>query len=206
MSRNLPFKPTNPHEYRCAYCGTWMVASTKHTPPWRGFSWQHVLPRRRGGTDDPSNLRPCCRGCNTDLAHPVVDDCPAALACWRALMGDPEPGGFAIRAKLLMAWAAADAQCEVAHGRYAAQLASQAGEVMFAATDATRSGLYGAGPSRVEASANATSRMPRDFLRPRDATWDTIPCSRRLAAHISHGTGPVVWHVRPDGIADILDA
>jgi hypothetical protein len=44
---------------------------------------QHILARRFGGTDDASNLRPCCRGCNILLVQ--LDECPGALSCYREL-------------------------------------------------------------------------------------------------------------------------
>jgi len=39
--------------YRCQYCGA------------HADSVDHVVPRAEGGGDEPSNLRACCRKCNS---------------------------------------------------------------------------------------------------------------------------------------------
>jgi uncharacterized protein YdaU (DUF1376 family) len=41
--------------YKCAYCGSMGV----------NLQLDHVIPRSRGGADDPSNLSACCKPCNT---------------------------------------------------------------------------------------------------------------------------------------------
>jgi hypothetical protein len=66
----------------CAYC-----VRPFGTDEFSRFSWQHINPRRRGGTNERTNLRPCCQGCNADLAHAWVDECPGALAALRARYG-----------------------------------------------------------------------------------------------------------------------
>jgi 5-methylcytosine-specific restriction endonuclease McrA len=42
----------------CWYCGRLMN-------PWRDFSIDRVIPFSQGGTEDPDNLVPCCRQCNS---------------------------------------------------------------------------------------------------------------------------------------------
>lgn len=44
--------PKLPPSSRCNYCGQ----------PATG--WDHLIPKAKGGTDDPSNLIPACGGCN----------------------------------------------------------------------------------------------------------------------------------------------
>lgn len=43
--------------YTCAYCGE------IHPSDW--FTLDHVQPRERGGSNDPSNLVCCCQSCNS---------------------------------------------------------------------------------------------------------------------------------------------
>lgn len=68
---------------QCGYCGR-SFANT-HGSILNAATWQHVLPKRRGGTDEEENLRACCRDCNDWLN--MADDCPGALACARAILG-----------------------------------------------------------------------------------------------------------------------
>ena len=75
----------DPRRY-CRYCGVVVV------PGRRPFgqqpntaSVQHVLPKRRGGTNHRDNLRLCCVRCNWLLE--AADDCPGALACAKAVAG-----------------------------------------------------------------------------------------------------------------------
>lgn len=41
------------HAHICIYCGA------------GALSWDHVVPRSRGGTNEPANLVPACRPCNS---------------------------------------------------------------------------------------------------------------------------------------------
>lgn len=47
----------------CSYCGNELVVGYTHGPD--GFTWDHVVPRCQGGSDEPSNLVPACRSCNS---------------------------------------------------------------------------------------------------------------------------------------------
>ncbi len=53
--------------HRCEYCGLPQAAQ-----PYVTFHIEHVLPRKHGGSDDPSNLALACERCNafkgTDLS------------------------------------------------------------------------------------------------------------------------------------------
>lgn len=59
----------------CWICGDRIDVTLHYLDP-GAFSVDHVTPRARGGTDDPSNLRPAHRRCNrakSDNTHaPVV--------------------------------------------------------------------------------------------------------------------------------------
>jgi 5-methylcytosine-specific restriction endonuclease McrA len=46
----------------CVYCGD--PATT----------WDHVIPRRRGGTDDPGNLVPACKPCNSSKCDLLLSE------------------------------------------------------------------------------------------------------------------------------------
>ena len=68
--------------YRCRYCGVRYVDRRTSEPvascPYDGPSWasrqrwvgllhvDHVIPRCKGGTDDPDNLVTACRTCNLE--------------------------------------------------------------------------------------------------------------------------------------------
>lgn len=41
-------------KYRCVACGTW-----------KDLSVDHIIPRSKGGTNDPENLQTLCRTCNS---------------------------------------------------------------------------------------------------------------------------------------------
>lgn len=65
----------------CPYCGYSFTPHGTHM-----FTWQHIWPRRRNGPDISENMKPCCSGCNTDMESAFVDDCPAALECYRSIV------------------------------------------------------------------------------------------------------------------------
>jgi len=58
----LALPPSGPHHraiyerdaYRCQLCGDW-----------HDLTIDHIVPRSKGGTDDPGNLRVLCRSCNS---------------------------------------------------------------------------------------------------------------------------------------------
>src|SRR5574342_210705 len=52
------------HGY-CTYCGE-KIHFVNHGELWRVGSWEmdHLVPRVRGGSDEPANLVPACVGCN----------------------------------------------------------------------------------------------------------------------------------------------
>jgi hypothetical protein len=58
----------------CAYC-----ASPISGP----ITEDHILPRWRGGKDDPDNIRLCCRRCNHLLE--MAGECVGTLACARVV-------------------------------------------------------------------------------------------------------------------------
>lgn len=43
--------------WKCRYCGVFLIKGVNLT-------WDHAIPTSRGGTDDISNLLPCCPTCN----------------------------------------------------------------------------------------------------------------------------------------------
>lgn len=56
---------------RCHYCGAWIaslgwIRGSGHEYPveWRVQHREHLTPRSRGGTDDPSNIVLSCAECN----------------------------------------------------------------------------------------------------------------------------------------------
>ena len=42
--------------YRCYYCGILLITDI--------LTWDHVIPRSKGGTGSKKNMVACCRGCN----------------------------------------------------------------------------------------------------------------------------------------------
>ena len=70
----------------CPQCGINMKRGSRNPGKCtRIASFDHILPKARGGGDDRSNLRVCCRLCNQALS--MVGDCAGALACIRAVIG-----------------------------------------------------------------------------------------------------------------------
>jgi len=47
----------------CFYCGHRCVIENQRHPLY--FTVDHIVPKAAGGTNDYSNLLPCCRACNT---------------------------------------------------------------------------------------------------------------------------------------------
>ena len=45
----------------------------------------HILPQKRGGTDDAWNIKLACQWCNE--ARAITGDCIGALACAKSVMG-----------------------------------------------------------------------------------------------------------------------
>ncbi|WP_415400631.1 RHS repeat-associated core domain-containing protein [Tateyamaria sp. SN3-11] len=55
----------------CAYCGIKTVFKGPRTGPRKDrFSLDHIIPRKYGGSDDPSNLKGCCVSCNSKRGAP----------------------------------------------------------------------------------------------------------------------------------------
>jgi 5-methylcytosine-specific restriction endonuclease McrA len=75
------------YEGKCAYCGS-------HIEP-NDFTWDHAVPRSRGGTDDIGNLVPAHRSCNSKKGKRTPEewlDNPIAPA---ETMAAPTGGGTA---------------------------------------------------------------------------------------------------------------
>lgn len=51
---------------KCAYCGKLLSTYT--------VTIDHVVPLSRGGTNDPENLRWCCKKCNTAKGSKLYDE------------------------------------------------------------------------------------------------------------------------------------
>jgi 5-methylcytosine-specific restriction endonuclease McrA len=49
--------------WRCCYCGIRMEGGPSEP------TFEHIVPRARGGTDDESNLVIACRRCNSNRGH-----------------------------------------------------------------------------------------------------------------------------------------
>lgn len=64
-SRFLPFRLKRFEGKPCPYCRRPMMRAKSHLAA-RAPSRDHMTPRSRGGTDDPSNILVCCRACNED--------------------------------------------------------------------------------------------------------------------------------------------
>lgn len=57
---------------RCAYCGSGLADIWAMTV-------DHVIPRSRGGSDDRSNLKACCKSCNATKHNRSLEYLRAAL-------------------------------------------------------------------------------------------------------------------------------
>jgi len=71
----------------CPYCGIgmWWPSKDAVRDSSREATLDHIVPRSWGGSHAVENLRLCCKLCNAGRA--VTGDCPAALACVRAVIG-----------------------------------------------------------------------------------------------------------------------
>lgn len=71
----------------CPYCGIgmWWPSKDAVRDSSREATLDHIVPRSWGGSHAVENLRLCCKLCNAGRA--VTGDCPAALACVRAVTG-----------------------------------------------------------------------------------------------------------------------
>lgn len=58
---------------RCWYCGT-------QTNPWKTFCIDHVIPESCGGSQDTTNLVPCCRRCNGQKGNMDLESFRSLLA------------------------------------------------------------------------------------------------------------------------------
>lgn len=47
-----------PNFYYCCYCGKSLTISMFN------FTWEHLLPKSKGGNDTFKNKKPCCKTCN----------------------------------------------------------------------------------------------------------------------------------------------
>lgn len=65
----------------CHYCGRLLTHTfrTQRTGDVAAGMFDHVIPRSRGGTDDPVNLVPCCHLCNASKHDRTIEE-------WRALI------------------------------------------------------------------------------------------------------------------------
>lgn len=65
VSKRLRFAILKRDGFACLYCG--------RRPPEAELEVDHVRPRSRGGSDDPSNLVTACRECNRGKAAFLLD-------------------------------------------------------------------------------------------------------------------------------------
>ena len=52
-------------DYKCKNCGAGSYSD---------LTVDHIYPRSRGGSNDPSNLQTLCRGCNSDKGNGVLNE------------------------------------------------------------------------------------------------------------------------------------
>jgi len=57
------FRPRSFDGKTCPECGRTMLGGPDHAA--RNPTTDHIVPRARGGSGDPSNLRVVCRSCNS---------------------------------------------------------------------------------------------------------------------------------------------
>lgn len=59
-------------DYMCYLCGDNLSLDTPVNCP-KALTLDHVHPRSKGGTDDPDNLKTCCRECNIKKADSIPE-------------------------------------------------------------------------------------------------------------------------------------
>lgn len=60
------------HDAYCCYCGRRIIWPLKHT-------WEHIIPKSKGGSDHSKNKRTCCNQCNTYRGNKSLDYWKAEL-------------------------------------------------------------------------------------------------------------------------------
>lgn len=73
VNSRLRRRLSNRQGRRCIYCGRRMLRATPYNQlDDRRETIDHVLPRSKGGTNDPGNLVAACQGCNHKKADRIV--------------------------------------------------------------------------------------------------------------------------------------
>lgn len=85
--RKLAAKAPLAHGQRCPFCRVAMIPAFPRRPQDRDrqATVDHILPRCRGGSHAPENLRWCCKLCNQVMGR--AGHCAGALACALAVHG-----------------------------------------------------------------------------------------------------------------------
>lgn len=55
------------HDQYCCYCGRLIKYPLRHT-------WEHIIPKSKGGSDHSKNKRTCCNQCNTYRGNRDLSD------------------------------------------------------------------------------------------------------------------------------------
>lgn len=50
--------------FKCEYCGKDLLASVENYKEW---NFDHIIPKKHGGTDDDENIAVACRTCNVSV-------------------------------------------------------------------------------------------------------------------------------------------
>lgn len=58
--------------HRCFYCGEWL--RTRFDNSQKARSWDHVVPKSKGGINSKQNLVPCCVSCNQEKAALTIEE------------------------------------------------------------------------------------------------------------------------------------
>jgi len=65
VSQNVRHQVYERDEYRCYRCGQKVDAGPRRKrKKWVHATLDHLIPRSRGGNNNPSNLKTCCKACN----------------------------------------------------------------------------------------------------------------------------------------------